>query len=43
MADKDENTFKMLRDYFRSQLIKYFDAIPQVKNLIIEQSLLGVI
>lgn len=40
-AKEEENTFKMLKDYFRSQLIKYFDAIPTTKNLIIESSLIG--
>lgn len=46
MTDKegsDSNTFRILKDYFRAQLIKYFDMIPKTKNLIIEPSMVGVI
>jgi hypothetical protein len=44
MADKDnENTFKILKDYFRQQLVKYLDSISHTKNLIIEPNLIGVV
>ena len=44
-AEKDDlqNSFKILRDHFRNQLIKYFEGIQTTKNLVVEQSLIGVI
>jgi hypothetical protein len=45
MASKEEdtNTFKILKDYFRQQLIKYFDSIPHVKTLMIDPTLINVV
>ena len=43
IKESDSNTFKILKDYFRAQLIKYFDMIPHTKNLIIDQTLINVI
>lgn len=43
MSEGEQNPFKILRDYFRNQLIKYFDTITHTKNLIVDESLLGVV
>ena len=42
-APEDSNTFKILKDYFRNQLIKHFESIQHTKCLIVESSLLGVV
>lgn len=42
-ATEQENTFKILKDYFRMQMIKYFDMIPHSKNLIIDPTLINVV
>jgi len=34
--DDLQNSFKILRDHFRNQLIKYFESIPTDKNLVVE-------
>lgn len=43
MSSGSEDTFKILKDYFRNQFVKHFEAIPHTKCLIVEKSLLGVV
>jgi hypothetical protein len=35
-SEAEQNTFKILKDYFRNQLIKYFEGIQHTKNLIVD-------
>lgn len=43
MSESDQNPFKILRDYFRNQLTKYLDGIQYTKNLIVDDSLIGIV
>lgn len=43
MSAASEDTFKILKDYFRNQLVKHFESLPHSKCLVVEKSLLGVV
>jgi hypothetical protein len=37
------NPFKILKDHFRSQLVKYLEGIGTTMNLVMEESLIPIV
>jgi len=41
--EEEQSNFKILNNYYKSQMVSFFEKIPTIKSLIIEDTLLPVI